>query len=410
MKRNLVKSMSVALLMGGAMTFAACSSDDESVTGNNERKDVALTRAEQVYVSQNNDFAFRLLREMQDGQSQILSPLGITFTLGMLNNGATGETQEEINKVLGFEEAGAEGINMLCQKLLLEAPNLDRKVELNLANNIFVNKKYQLQPAFVQTAQEFYEASPTVCDFSDGTGALKTINGWVSKQTKGQIDQLLKEVGPDDVFYIVSAAYFNGMWKDKFSKSETNQAAFYEGKKYLVQMMHRSGKYYYTESEDFQALSLPYGNEAFSMTVLLPQKGKSLSDMLSLLNGGELSLIHSSMKEITVDVKIPTFETKTDVDLIAIMQKLGMSKAFTQEAEFQKLCNVDTEISKFKQSSRIKVDEEGTEVVSATYISGERTAFVPQDRVDFHADHPFVYVISEKSTGAIFFIGSYFGD
>ena len=136
--KKLLFMMSMLFLLSFGMT--GCSSDDDSSMSNNERKDISITRSEESLVHQNNDFSFRLLRTVQGEESQILSPLSITMVLGMLNNGATGETQQQINEVLGFGDTGIEAVNGFCRKLLTEAPGLDRKVKLQMANNIYVNQ------------------------------------------------------------------------------------------------------------------------------------------------------------------------------------------------------------------------------------------------------------------------------
>ena len=155
----------------------------------NEPKSIDLTRDERQLVQKNNDFAFRLMRETRkekENQSLMLSPLSITYALGMLNNGADGQTQKEINDVLGFGEAGAEGINRLCRKLLTEAPTLDEETRIDIANTIFVNSGlgYELQPAFVEKANAFYDAQPESRDFSDGK-TRDVINQWGSDHTQG---------------------------------------------------------------------------------------------------------------------------------------------------------------------------------------------------------------------------------
>ena len=406
--KKLLFMMSMLFLLSFGMT--GCSSDDDSSMSNNERKDISITRSEESLVHKNNDFSFRLLRTVQGEESQILSPLSITMVLGMLNNGATGETQQQINEVLGFGDTGIEAVNGFCRKLLTEAPSLDRKVKLQMANNIYVNQPYKLLPDFIKSAQDYYDATPETLNFRDDN-TLSIINDWGKNHTNGVIPQILDQLDASAVSYLLSAVYFNGMWKDKFSKSETKKEAFVGIKgHHFVQMMHRDADYDYTENEYLQALGMPYGNGAFSMTVLLPRQNETLSDMLQKLDGEEWAEIQSFLKETSVDVKMPTFEVTTDVDLVDVMSKLGMPKAFSDMAEFTGFCTEPTYISKMKQSSRIKVDEEGTEAVSATVVVPGDYECINPNRAEFHATRPFIYVISEKSTGAIFFIGSYMGD
>jgi len=226
------------------------------------------------------------------------------------------------------------------------------------------------------------------------------------------IDKVLSEdtFNPDAVSYLLNAIYFKGAWKEKFSKSQTRNEAF-EGREQKIPMMHQEHEFNYTENELCQALRLPYGNGAYAMTILLPREGTTVDELLLSLNAESWQL-YRYMDCAIVDVKLPRFESKTDLDLNEIMASLGMPKAFTPfEAEFPNFCNVPTYIDMMKQVARIKLDEEGTEAAAVTVIGMEIASLpiVPQ-RVTFHATRPFLYVISEQSTGAIFFIGKYVGD
>ena len=408
--------VAVALMM--VMGLGACSSDDQFTPDeplpneDNERKDIALTRAEQTLVNSNNDFAFNLFRQVTSQKSEIVSPISITYALGMLNNGAAGETQAEINKVLGFGETGADGINAFCQKMLAEAPKLDKLTKVMIANNIYMNKDYELKPDFISKAKTFYDATPETRDFHDGK-TLGVINKWCSDHTEGMIPEVLTgdEFDPNAVSYLLNALYFKGAWSEKFDKGNTKNELFhgYNGDT-QVPMMHQEHEFSYRESDDCQALCLPYGNNAYSMTILLPKEGKTVSDVLSTLTA-ETWLQYQWMGNAIVDVRLPRFESKTEVNLNNVMSALGMPKAFTDFAEFPDFCNVSTCIGLMKQVAKIKLNEEGTEAAAVTVIGMELTALSSEPRrVSFHANRPFLYVISEKSTGAIFFIGQYMGD
>ena len=408
--------VAVALMM--VMGLGACSSDDQFTPDeplpneDNERKDITLTRAEQTLVNSNNDFAFNLFRQVTSQKSEIVSPISITYALGMLNNGAAGETQAEINKVLGFGETGADGINAFCQKMLAEAPKLDKLTKVMIANNIYMNKDYELKPDFISKAKTFYDATPETRDFADGK-TRDVINKWCSDHTEGMIPEVLTgdEFDPNAVSYLLNALYFKGAWSEKFDKGNTKNELFhgYNGDT-QVPMMHQEHEFNYRESDDCQALCLPYGNNAYSMTILLPKEGKTVSDVLSTLTA-ETWLQYQWMGNAIVDVRLPRFESKTEVNLNNVMSALGMPKAFTDFAEFPDFCNVSTCIGLMKQVAKIKLNEEGTEAAAVTVIGMELTALSSEPRrVSFHANRPFLYVISEKSTGAIFFIGQYMGD
>ena len=440
-RRMFLFTAAVALTM--AMT--ACTSgeelkpDEPLSNENNELKNISLTRAEQELVNSNNDFAFNLFRRVamrygilegptgsidcgnpfegyddeRTRKSQIVSPISITYALGMLNNGATGETQAEINKVLGFGTTGAVGINDFCRKMLTEAPNLDKLTKVIIANTIFMNKGYELNKDFVSKAKTYYDADPETRDFADGK-TRSVINKWGSDHTEKMIEEVLSEdeFDPSAVSYLLNAIYFKGAWAEKFDKANTKDEIFkgYETEK-KVPMMHQEHEFNYMETDDCLALCMPYGNNAYRMTILLPKEGKSVYDLEQKLTA-ETWRKFQWMGNALVDVKLPRFESQTDIDLVHIMSVLGMPKAFTSAAEFPNFCNVPTYIDLMKQVAKIKLNEEGTEAAAITVIGAKMTSIGPSKplRVEFHATRPFLYVISEQSTGAIFFIGQYMGN
>lgn len=385
-----------------------CSSNDEFVI-NNERRDINISSGEMNLIRHNNDFALRLIGAVKDGNSQVVSPLCAMLSLAMLSNGADGDTKQEICQTLGYDAQSIEDINSFCKKMLMESPNLDKTVTLKLANNIFVNSGYSILPSFKSIADTFYGVVPQECDFSSSS-ALATINGWCSDQTDGLIPMVLDNIGPSDISCLLSAVYFNGMWTDKFPRDKTQKVSFKNGKKKHVSMMQRTGKYYIAENDILQLLRIPYGNGAFQMTVMLPREGQSLDDIVQLVDGNELERIQNSIENKTVEVWLPTFETKSQTDMAAVLMKLGITKAFSATAEFPAFCNTPIYISTMKQCSDIKINEEGTEAVSATAVVAGETANIDPFRAQFHADHPFIYFIQEKSTETIFFIGIYQGD
>ena len=418
MKKNVVW-VAIALMM--ATTWTACSKSDDEATPDvplsnkdNKLKYISLTRTEQDLVNENNNFAFNLFRQVTSEKSEIVSPISITYALGMLNNGAAGETQAEINKVLGFEKAGADSINAFCKKMLTEAPTLDKTTKVMIANTIYMNKGYDLKSDFIKKAKTYYEAEPETRDFHDGK-TMDVINQWASDHTEKMIEKVLDEesFNPDAVSYLLNAIYFKGAWAEKFDKNNTKDETFkgYSAEK-QVPMMHQEHEFNYSETDNCQALCLPYGNLAYRMTILLPKEGKTINDVLKNLTA-EIWQNYQIMDRAFVDLKLPRFESTTDVGLNDIMSALGMPRAFDPNlADFSNFCNVPTFIGMMKQVARIKLNEEGTEAAAVTAIGMMESAIEPSEpqHVQFFANRPFLYVISEFSTGAIFFIGQYMGD
>ena len=380
----------------------------------NPRHDISLTDEERQLVKSNNDFAIRLFRQARDEKSSVISPLSITYALGMMNNGAAGQTQQEINDVLGFGEAGADGINQFCRKMLSESGTLDKETRVDIANTIYVNSHWgiELQAPFVQKANEYYDAQPETRDFYDGV-TRDVINQWSSDHTEGMIKEILTkdEFDKDTESYLLNALYFKGPWTTKFDPNNTVEESFNGGA--VVPMMHiprgefmGGAEFAYTENDLYQAIKLPYGNEAYQMTVILPQPDKTIDDVLDKMDGQNWQF-HG--RGTIVDLKLPRFKTEASTDLKPVMSALGMPTAFILDlAEFPDFCNMPTFIGLMKQVAKINVNEEGTEAAAVTVIGAE-TSGMP-GTADFHATRPFIYIISERSTGIIFFIGQYMGE
>ena len=388
------------------LAFAAQAQDYQ------EPKRIQLTNEEEALVRSSVDFSFRLFKETRGDINQVISPLSVTYALGMLNNGAAGVTRQEICQTLGFGDTGADGINAFCRKMLTELPALDEQTKVMLSNAIFLNQPRYFLPEFLEIAHTYYGAETQTRDFGDGE-TMDVINQWGSDHTMGMIQKVLDEstFNPDAASYLLNAVYFKGVWTLKFDKKETKDELF-NGKE-TVPMMHMRKCLPYAENDDYQALMLPYGNESYHMTVLLPREDKSINDVLAKLDADTwLWYLQPVCAEIEVDVKLPRMDITTNVNLVETMSALGMPSAFDPfEANIPNYCNISQCISKMFQTAKIKMDEEGTEAAAITII--ETTDAFPGGEpklYEFHADRPFIYIISERSTGAILFIGQYMGE
>jgi serpin B len=212
----------------------------------------------------------------------------------------------------------------------------------------------------------------------------------------------------------VNTINFKGIWTDKFQKDNTEDEVFKgeDGKEQMVPMMYQTNQFYYTEDDLCQTLCLPYSNEAYQMIVLLPKEGKTVQEVAQSLTADSWEKMYDQMRNIRVEVKLPRFESKSEVDLTGIMSAL-MPNAFSMgKADFPNLFDLKSCIGMIEQLGHIKVDETGTEATVATLLQGRITGLdiiPPPQAIPFHATHPFLYFIREWSTGAIFFIGQYTG-
>lgn len=372
-------------------------------------KNITLSQEEQTLVKGNNDFAFRLFRSVSNDNNQVISPLSITYALGMLNNGAAGVTRQEICQTLGFSETGADGINNFCRKMLSELPTLDELTKVMISNAIFLNQPHHLLPDFEQKAHDYYDATTETRDFADGE-TMDVINQWGSDHTMGMIPQVfdVSTFNAMATSYLLNAVYFKGVWTLKFDKNETQDELF-DGSATLP-MMHMQNELFYQNDTDFQALSMPYGNQSYRMTVLLPHEGKSITDVLNQFDSELWSHYQYLHDRKTVDVKLPRLDITTQLSLVKIMSELGMPSAFSSAtADIPNFCGSLQFISEMGQVAKIKLDEEGTEAAAITWTETSEAVEDDPNLYEFHANRPFLYIISEKSTGVILFIGQFTG-
>ena len=434
MKKNL--SLIAIFALGGAML--SCTSSDNAVDLGDtkevvnmlpEQVPIKLTQAQKVFANDNNGFILNFLKTVNDidqsGKSFIYSPLSIVYVLSMVNDAATGETERELEQTLGFHEGGIQAVNEYCQKLIEGLPKADNGVTLNIANAIFVNKEYTLKSLFQQDMQTYYDAKAEVLDFSSPL-TLDHINRWCKEKTKDMIPTILDNVDPDMMSYLLNAIYFKAGWTSKFDPKNTQEEAFTtKSGTTNLPLMHQNVLINYLKNNTYAAVEIPYGNGMWKLTVMLPEEGKTTDDVISLLSQKGLYTKTSSTGEgelltpYEVDLKLPRFETSSDTNeldikdgLVGLMQKMGIKLAFDSNlAEIPNMCEYPVFISMMRQKAKIKVNEEGAEAAAVTVGGMNATSIGPIEypKATFYANHPFVYVISEASSGVILFVGKFTG-
>ena len=383
---------------------------------NNPRGYIPLTDEEQALVMPVNDLGFNMFRKVGAKESILLSPMGMTYALGLISNGAGGKTKKQIYKVLGCDDTKAANLNEFCRKILTEAPKLDKLTQMEINNLFCSHKSHTPKPAFTKIANEYYHTSLKSMDF-DSEHSVDEINQEINEHSNGMLPKVLDKSNLDPMmgFVLTNTIYFKGIWTDKFYKAHTEDEVFKDenGKEMLVPMMNQKRQFFYTENDLCQTLCLPYGNGTYQMIVLLPKEGKTVSEVAQSLTADSWQRMGAQMRKVMVEVKLPRFESSSDVELTGVMSALGISDAFHMgKADFSNLFDAKSRIGMISQVGRIKVDETGTEATVATLLQGRIAGLdiiPPPDIVKFHATHPFLYVIREVSTGAIFFIGQYMG-
>jgi serpin B len=376
---------------------------------------IALTEQQKTFVADNNAFTLHFLKAVNDGdnsgKSFVYSPLSITYVLSMVNAASEGATRMELQNTLGIGNGEIKDVNGFCKRLIDGLPRVDTSVQIHIANAIYVNKNSTLKKQFQQDMKSYYGAKAESLDFSSPK-TLKHINDWCKKKTKGLIPEILSEVNPDAVSYLLNAIYFKAAWTCPFKKRNTQIKPFTteKGQEKKLPMMQQTDEFRYMKNNIFAAVDLPYGDGKWRMTVILPEKGKSVSNAIDYLAKEGMSFL-SQMRQRDVSLKLPRFETEsTTEDLIGTMKKMGIIRAFDEsQAEIRNMCNQDVYISRMLQKAHIKVDENGSKAAAVTSVEVFTLSINMDQPVVFHADHPFVYVIREASSGVILFVGKFTG-
>lgn len=403
----------IALILA-ILAIAACDISLETDMGN-PRKPLELTTKQESYVAVGNSFAFHYLESIEAAATKdyVVSPLSMQFLLGMILDGARGKTADEICATLGFGKDETAEVNEYCRNMLAQLPKLDAMTSLMLANAIFVDDGYKLNDSYMETVRRYYGATASNLDFSDTKASADVINKWCSDNTRGMVPKVLDETSSDILAYLLNALYFKSQWSSRFDVAATVYEKFSlaDGSADKVLMMKQYSQFDYSETELFQALTMPYGNGAFEMTVLLPKGKATTAQVASWLRKNSWFDFRLSMYVCSADLWLPRFETAFGMELNDLLSAMGMPTAFVGGADFSGMSPAAMCLSFVRQDAAITVDEEGSEA-AAVSTAGMQKNSLPGDAappVIFHANHPFLYLISENSTGAILFAGRYSG-
>jgi serine protease inhibitor len=396
----------IIIAMIGTAWMTGCSSETD--TGG---EDIILTEKAARLVDVNNQFGLDLYREIygyeKEARNLMVSPLSVALALAMTYNGAETTTQEAMEKTLRLKGFTREEINAAYQSLVSELASLDPKVLLSIANSIYYRKDFVVEKDFVDLNKKYYDAEVSALDFASPS-AVGVINGWVNTKTKGKIPEILKEITPNQVMFLLNAIYFKGIWAKEFNKKATADLPFYpvKGSPVNVPMMMRTDTLDYAANDLFSAIRLPYGSGNFNMFVFLPT-GDEVSNFVKLLTSENWSSwMKLFTKTETVEIRMPRFKFAYEIKLNDVLTNMGMGIAFTGGADFRGINRAGgLNIDYVKHKTFVEVNEEGTEAAAVTIVAIEKNMVGPQKTL-FMVDRPFFFVITEKSTGAILFMGT----
>ncbi len=373
----------------------------------------ATTEGVEALVNANNQFAFDLYSEYKDSEENVFfSPWSIESALGMTYEGAKGQTAEEMQSVLHFPEDDTTRQSAFARLYnTINTPNQD--YDLKTANALWAEQNYEFLPDFFETVESYYKGKVTNLDFkTQAEPSRQTINAWVEDQTNNRIKDLIPKgvITPLTRLVLTNAVYFKGTWLTQFDPEDTKEADFKvsPGKTVRAELMFLSGddaELNYGETENLQILELPYEGEELSMLVILPEEGKT-AEVENSLSTEKLNELKSGMRETEINVWLPKFTFETKYRMAEDLQKMGMPSAF--QAGVADFSGMDGTrrlyISAVIHQAFVEVNEEGTEAAAATAVVVMETSMPLEPKV-FRADHPFIFIIQERGTGAILFMG-----
>ena len=381
---------------------------------------VTLSDMQSGYVEAGNTMSFKFLKEIYCGENLICSPLSLQYAIAMAANGASGETLQEIIDFLGYGEEGIDALNEYSKTLLEQLPAVDLDVTLKVTDALLVNDDFPLLPSFKKTVEESFYAAVDNIDFSDPQQIAARINEWAKRNTNGFIDKVIEpsEISADAVAYIMNALYFKAKWAgDEYSPmfreegTKSENFTLNDGKTIKAAMMRNTRYHEYAEMDGYKVLVLPYANRKFNMYILLPDENNIEGLIEKLQTSSWTDILANLKQDAEVHVKLPKFNIENKHNLNDALNGLGVRKAFEPaSAEFNGMFTPKDDyyywISKVIQKSRISVSEWGTEAGSVTVVEmGAMDAGPSPKQVYFYADHPFVFIIGEETSGTILFEG-----
>ncbi len=404
MKKSIIVFLSIVML------FSACR--EEPIEAGKFREIVLDEKSAQI-VEAENEFGFELFRKIFASETKyeniMVSPFSVSLALAMTYNGAGGETKKAMEETLKLYGLSPEEINTSYQTLVKALKSLDKKVILEIANAIFYRDDFQVESEFISTNKKYYDAEVSALDFSS-PNALKTINGWVANKTNNKIGKILDTISNDHIMFLINAIYFKGIWQSEFEKKNTVNKDFYleNGSAVKTDFMQQENSVLYSSNEIFQALQLPYGQGNYTMYVFLPQAGKSLQNITEILGKENWKNWDENFVEMNVDIELPKFKFEYELTMNQVLTEMGMGIAFTRgAADFTGINRGgNLNIDYVKHKSFIEVNEEGTEAAAVTVVAIEYTSVGGTSKVPFYVNRPFLFAITEKSTGAVLFIGT----
>lgn len=368
---------------------------------------IELTKADETVRNASNDFGMRVFSGLLDkahGREVSFSPLNLSLALAMAGEGAEGETFKQFADVIGWGEATKEEIGAYYKKMIAGLVTTDPQVSFSSCNSFWAAKNLVLLDDYKSLLTRNFAAESFSVDFSD-SATKDRINQWCSDKTDGKIPQMLSELSPATRLMLINALLFKAPWGltwEVRTGREFNGTAGKTKKDYL----HANHMLGYGEFEDFEYVSIPYGNGSYEIDVVLPKAGKTIQSILPAVN---YDAFQYAFPGTEVDLYLPKWSTEysSGDDIPKVLDAMGLILPFSDDADFSGISREALKISSILQKVRIDVSEKGTEFAAVTAIAMDNSAGpVTPKKVTLDLNRPFAYFIREKSSNTLLLAGT----
>lgn len=412
------KKTVLAAVISAAVVLSACGTVQAPLKKQEPKPDkTAVSYGEKDYLKLSeptNELGKQLVSKVkpdEDG-NVFVSPVSLLMALSMLQNGAKGETRDEILKTIHLKGMNEETINRANASLLKYLQRSNEELTLKTANSLWLNNSYTLQDAFKSVTRDYYSADTEEIDISNSKSADR-INEWVNDSTEGKIKKMVEApLDSDLVMYLMNAVYFKGSWTYPFNEEMTEDGEFHleGGSETTVPFMTLYESLPYFENEQFQAVSLPYGDDGkMTMDVFVPKEGQDTESFLKSWTSENWSKWNGSFETAPGSIRMPKFQIDYDADMKDPLKELGMQKAFGGgEADLSLLVQEEKDrlfVSEVNQKTYLSIDEKGTEAAGVTSVTVSVESAPSGEPFEMAADKPFFITIRDTEADVLLFVG-----
>lgn len=405
-----MKKSALFILIPFLTLFVACGKAEDPDLWCNEPPDehqsILLTKTEEAINQNSNEFGLELFRSLYQEDQVMVSPLSASLALSMTAYGARGNTESAMLTTLGFKDFTRDQMGEFFKKMVEGLSYIDPKTTLAIANSIWAKKQLSIKSDFKNGVAKYYGADVKPADFGSSS-IIQEINQWCSQKTNGLITNAADTMDPSTVMSLVNALYFKGSWASAFNTAKDGNFAAISGSAVATKLMDKKGELFYASNGSMDLVSIPYGNRAYVMDLILPVKtgAEGFRKVVEGLNWDTYSKLVSEGSYKEVVLTMPVFKLEYGEDIKEALCAMGMASAFSNSADFSGISDSGLTISQVIHKTLIDVNEKGTEAAAVTIVDMRETSAGPSETIYFTADRPFIFAIRECSTNALLFVG-----